>query len=133
MEEEQPIKPANILNIVATNQGKRPVTKGRPKAKALSPADVEAMMGDHYIIDARSSANYGGGHIEGSINVQSSSKEFEQRVASGLRHRRTRGKTARETGPMRVDRNRRHARNRSVRGDVQQPGGSRRCLPSEVG
>ena len=81
MDEDQPIKPANILNIVATNQGKREATRGRPKAKALAPADVEALMQDgHYLIDARSSAAWGGGHIEGSLNVQMSSSEFEQRV-----------------------------------------------------
>jgi hydroxyacylglutathione hydrolase len=81
MDEDQPIKPANILNIVATNQGKRELTRGTPKAKALSPEDVEALLKDgHYLIDARSSAAWGGGHIEGSINVQMSSSEFEQRV-----------------------------------------------------
>jgi rhodanese-related sulfurtransferase len=81
MDEDQPIKPANILNIVATNQGKRDVTRGIPKAKPLSPEAVEKLLADgHYLIDARSSADYGGGHIEGAINVQMSSSEFEQRV-----------------------------------------------------
>ncbi len=81
MEDEQPIKPANILNIVAINQGRRPLTLGIPKAKPLSPSDVEDLMGKgHYLIDARSSAAWGGGHIERSINVQLSSSEFEQRV-----------------------------------------------------
>lgn len=81
MEEDQPIKPANILNIVAINQGRRELTRGTPKAKALDPAAVESLMKDgHYLIDARSSAAWGGGHVEGSINVQMSSSEFEQRV-----------------------------------------------------
>jgi len=81
MDEDQPIKPANILNIVATNQGRRELTRGIPKAKALTPDAVEALLKDgHYLIDARSSATWGGGHIEGSINVQMSSAEFEQRV-----------------------------------------------------
>ena len=81
MDEDQPIKPANVLNIVAINQGRRDLTRGVPRAKALSPAEVEAMIREgHYLIDARSSAAWGGGHIAGSINVQMSSSEFEQRV-----------------------------------------------------
>lgn len=81
MEEDQPIKPANILNIVAINQGRRALTQGRPEAEALSPSEVEARLRDgHYLVDARSSASWGAGHVEGSINVQMSSSEFEQRV-----------------------------------------------------
>ena len=81
MEGDQPIKPANILNIVATNQGRRALTRGRPKARALTPEAVASLMAEgHYVVDARSSATYGGGHIAGSINVQMSSSEFEQRV-----------------------------------------------------
>ena len=81
MQDEQPLKPANILNIVATNQGHRDLTPARPKAKPLTPADVQALMADgHYVIDARSSPTYGAGHIAGAINAQMSSSEFEQRV-----------------------------------------------------
>lgn len=81
MEDDQPIKPANILNIVATNQGRRELTRGRPTAKPLTPERVQKLLEDgHYLIDTRSSADYGGGHVRGSINVQMSSKEFEQRV-----------------------------------------------------
>jgi hydroxyacylglutathione hydrolase len=81
MDEEQPIKPANILNIVAINQGKRELTRGIPKARPLSPDDVERLLAEgHYLIDTRSSPTWGGGHIAGSINVQMSSSEFEQRV-----------------------------------------------------
>lgn len=81
MDEDQPIKPANILNIVATNQGKRDITRGRPRAKPLTPEDVEALVAeDHYLIDTRSSPDFGGGHVAGSINVQLSSSEFEQRI-----------------------------------------------------
>ncbi len=81
MDEDQPIKPANILNIVAINQGRRELTRGTPRARALSAADVEALLKEgHYLVDTRSSAAWGGGHIEGSLNVQMSSSEFEQRV-----------------------------------------------------
>jgi hypothetical protein len=44
MQEDQPLKPANILNIVATNQGKIPLTKEYPKAKALTAVQVKEMM-----------------------------------------------------------------------------------------
>ena len=81
MQDDQPLKPANILNIVATNQGKRPLTMSNPVATPLSPAQVQELMDSgHYVIDARSSAAYGQGHIPGAINVQMSSLEFEQRV-----------------------------------------------------
>jgi hydroxyacylglutathione hydrolase len=81
MQDEQPVKPANILNIVATNQGKRQLTANIPVAEALSPQQVEEMMADgHVVVDARSSAEYGAGHIPGAYNVQMSSSEFEQRV-----------------------------------------------------
>lgn len=81
MQEDQPLKPANILNIVATNQGKIPLTKEYPKAKALTAAQVKAMMVEGaVVVDGRSSATFGAGHIPGSINVQLSSSEFEQRV-----------------------------------------------------
>ncbi len=81
MQEEQPLKPANILNIVAINQGKRPSTDATPIAKPLSPAKVKELAASgHYLVDARSSAEFGAGHIAGAINVQLSSSEFEQRV-----------------------------------------------------
>ena len=81
MQEEQPLKPANILNIVATNQGKRPLTKHIPKAAPLSAGQVAEMIEQgHVVVDGRSSAEFGAGHIPGSINVQLSSSEFEQRV-----------------------------------------------------
>ncbi|GAB4273514.1 MAG: hypothetical protein Kow0080_21050 [Candidatus Promineifilaceae bacterium] len=81
MQDDQPLKPANILNIVATNQGKRPLTLETPKAKPLSPAKVKELMAQGYaIVDARSSAEFGAGHIPGAYNIQLSSAEFEQRV-----------------------------------------------------
>jgi hydroxyacylglutathione hydrolase len=81
MGDEQPIKPANILNIVATNQGRRDVTRSRPVARGLPPERVrELVAGGHYLVDTRSSAAYGRGHIPGSLNVHLSSAEFEQRV-----------------------------------------------------
>lgn len=81
MAEEQPLKPANILNIVATNQGLHPLTLETPKAKALTAAQVESMIAEeHVVVDCRSSAEFGAGHIKGAVNVQQSSGEFEQRL-----------------------------------------------------
>jgi hydroxyacylglutathione hydrolase len=81
MQDEQPLKPANILNIVATNQGKRPLTKYLPKAAPLSVSQVAEMIDRGYVVlDGRSSAEFGAGHIPGVINVQLASGEFEQRV-----------------------------------------------------
>ena len=81
MQEDQPLKPANILNIVATNQGKIPLTKEIPTAKPLTAVQVKAMMNEGaVVVDGRSSATFGAGHVPGSFNVQLSSSEFEQRV-----------------------------------------------------
>ena len=78
---EQPLKPANIQNIVAINQGKKPLTMALPKAQALSVGQAAEMIDSgHLIIDCRESTVYGGGHIPGSYNVQLSGGEFEQRV-----------------------------------------------------
>ena len=81
MSDDQPLKPANILNIVAINQGKQPLTRKRPRAKSLTPDEVFSLSESGYVIvDARSSASFGAGHIKGSFNIQKSSAEFEQRV-----------------------------------------------------
>ena len=81
MQDDQPVKPANILNIVAMNQGKRPLTSEKPIAKPLSPAQLKEMMaGGTAVVDTRVSAEFGAGHIIDAINVQMSTSEFEQRV-----------------------------------------------------
>lgn len=81
MQDEQPVKPANIANIVATNQGHLPLTMETPRAKPLGIAEVQALMSEGaVVIDTRSSAEFGAGHIPGAYNVHLSSGEFEQRV-----------------------------------------------------
>jgi hydroxyacylglutathione hydrolase len=81
MTADQPVRPANIVNIVAINQGARPLTMGEPDAPWLGPADVEALVSDGAIVvDARSSAAFGAGHVPGAINIQITTPEFEQRV-----------------------------------------------------
>ena len=81
MSDAQPLKPANILNIVAINQGQRALTKGERQPTPLSPSRIQELMADgHVLVDTRSSAAFGAGHVAASINVQASSSEFEQRV-----------------------------------------------------
>jgi hydroxyacylglutathione hydrolase len=81
MQDEQPVKPANIANIVATNQGKLPLTMEMPTAKPLTAEAVEQLMGEgHVVVDTRSSADFGVGHIPGAFHAHLSSPEFEQRV-----------------------------------------------------
>jgi hydroxyacylglutathione hydrolase len=81
MQDDQPVKPANIANIVATNQGKLPLTMTKPVAKALDAEQVEAYLAEgQIIVDTRSSPEFGSGHIPGAFHAHLSSPEFEQRV-----------------------------------------------------
>ena len=81
MNQEQPLRPANIINIVGINQGKRPLTMEDPVAEALSPEAAHNLIKNGcLVIDGRSSATFGAGHIPGAYNMQLSSSEFEQRV-----------------------------------------------------
>lgn len=81
MNQDQPLRPANIGNIVAINQGRRPLTMGDPTAPELSPREFAALAhAGHLVIDTRDSADFGAGHIPGAYNLQISSPEFEQRV-----------------------------------------------------
>jgi len=77
----QPSRPANILNIVAINQGRQPLTMEEPVAARL---DVDAVMtlttDGAVVVDTRSSAAFGKGHIPGAYNAQLTSPEFEQRI-----------------------------------------------------
>jgi hydroxyacylglutathione hydrolase len=79
--EGQPSRPANILEIVAINQGQSPLTMGEPEAPALSPAEFTALSeGGHAVVDTRAPADFGGGHIPGAYSIKLTSPEFEQRV-----------------------------------------------------
>ena len=82
MQEEQPVKPANIANIVATNQGHAAPDDGRsPRRAPLTAARVEELMRRWaVVVDTRSSAEFGVGHIPGAYHAHLSSGEFEQRV-----------------------------------------------------
>ncbi len=82
MNEDQPERPANIANIVAINQGKRPYTAQDPVANLLGIRDVDThLSGGAVLLDIRSQGEFGGQHIPHSVNVQLTSTEFEQRTA----------------------------------------------------
>lgn len=77
----QPARPANIANIVAINQGRRPLTMDAPVAPSLSAATVAGLVArGHLVIDTRCSPEFGASHVPGALNVHLSSPEFEQRV-----------------------------------------------------
>ncbi len=81
MTEGQPVRPANILHIIAINQGREPLTMDEPAAPKLSPRQFADLVDEgHAVVDTRSSAAFGSGHIPGAYNLQVSSPEFEQRV-----------------------------------------------------
>jgi hydroxyacylglutathione hydrolase len=81
MTADQPVQPANILNIVAINQGRRPLTMEAPTAPRLTAATFRELMAQGALaLDTRSTAAFGGGHIPGAYHVHLSSSEFEQRV-----------------------------------------------------
>jgi hydroxyacylglutathione hydrolase len=81
MNKDQPARPANIENIVAINQGRRPLTMGSPQARSLSPEEFAELAEDgHLVVDARSAAAFGSGHVPGALSILQSSPEFEQRI-----------------------------------------------------
>jgi len=81
MNADQPARPANIANIVAINQGRRPLTMGTPSAPALALDAFEARRADGaVVVDARSTAAYAAGHLSGVYHVHLTNAEFEQRV-----------------------------------------------------
>lgn len=81
MNADQPAQPANIANIVAINQGRRPLTTGVPSAPALALAAFEDLRSRGLpVLDTRSTAAFGVGHIPGAYHVPLTNAEFEQRV-----------------------------------------------------
>jgi hydroxyacylglutathione hydrolase len=81
MGEGQPSRPANILEIVAINQGRSPLTMDEPSAPALAPEDFRERIAEgHAVVDTRDPAAFGAGHIPGAYNIKGASPEFEQRV-----------------------------------------------------
>jgi len=78
---DQPPRPANMANIVAINQGKRPYTTREPAVPAISPEDAAGLIeGGHAVVDVRPHDAYAAGHVPGAISVQLSSSSFEQNL-----------------------------------------------------
>ena len=81
MTQGQPARPANILEIVAINQGNSPLTMEEPTAPPVSPGEIAELIDDgRAVIDVRSPAAFGEGHIPGAYNIQVCRPEFEQRI-----------------------------------------------------
>ncbi len=81
MNADQPSRPANIANIVAINQGHRPLTMEEPSAPGLTADAFAALAAEGAIVvDTRSTAAFGGGHVPGAYHVHLTNAEFEQRA-----------------------------------------------------
>jgi rhodanese-related sulfurtransferase len=81
MTSDQAVRPANMANIVAINQGRAPLTMEAPTAPALEAVKVAGLVqAGHLVLDTRSSAAFGAAHVPGALHVHLSSPEFEQRV-----------------------------------------------------
>ena len=77
----QPQRPANMRNIVAINQGLRPLTLEEPTCAMLSTEEAQDLLRqENLMLDTRPPEDFGECHIAGAANVQLSSSEFEQRV-----------------------------------------------------
>jgi hydroxyacylglutathione hydrolase len=78
---DQPPRPANMVNIVAINQGKRPYTTRDPDVPAIAPADAARLIdAGHALIDVRPHEAYAAGHVPRAVSVQLSSSSFEQNL-----------------------------------------------------
>ncbi len=79
MNDGQPARPANVKNIVAINRGTLPLTMDLPKAPALDVrAFAELAAQGHIVIDTRSSAAFGAGHVPHAYHIHLSSLERGQ-------------------------------------------------------
>jgi len=77
----QPVRPANIANIVAINQGERPLTMENPEVEGLSPGEFQKRLeAGCVVLDTRSHGDFSEAHIPCAYNIQLVSSEFEQRV-----------------------------------------------------
>lgn len=78
---DQPPRPANMLHIVAVNQGRAPYTMelAIPPTVSLAEADA-ALAGGAVAIDVRDFRTFGEEHADGTLNVPLASASFEQHV-----------------------------------------------------
>lgn len=75
------MRPANMENIVAINQGRQQEPMADAKAPFLSTEEVAQRVDEgQLVLDTRDEDNFGAGHIPGAYNVQVVNGQFEQRV-----------------------------------------------------
>lgn len=78
---DQPPRPANMENIVAINQGRKPYSMSDVDVACLAPEEAEiALRAGNLVLDTRTHEVFGSGHIAGAYNAQQSSGSFEQNV-----------------------------------------------------
>ena len=77
----QPPRPANMLNIVAINQGAKPLTMEAPRPGRLEARAARGALDRGAVaLDTRTPEAFGAGHVPAALHVPSSSLEFEQRA-----------------------------------------------------
>lgn len=75
------MRPANMDNIVAINQGRQQEPMPDPRAPFLSTEAVAQRIEEgRLVLDTRDEDAFGAGHIPGAFNVQVTGGQFEQRV-----------------------------------------------------
>lgn len=75
----QPERPANMLEIVQINQGRKPYSDELADPPGLSPEEAASAIDRGVpVLDIRNEEDYGDGHIPGSFFVPSRTKTFEQ-------------------------------------------------------
>jgi hydroxyacylglutathione hydrolase len=75
-----PPKPAAFEKIVAKNRGLAPLLAAKPRPYSAREAR-EAMAQGACVLDMRDAADFGEGHVPGSLNVWIDSPQFAERVA----------------------------------------------------
>jgi len=75
-----PPKPAAFEKIVAKNRGLAPLVSAKPRPYSAREAK-EALAQGAGVLDLRDSADFGEGHVPGSLNVWIDSPQFAERVA----------------------------------------------------
>ena len=70
-----------MLNIVAINQGAKPLTMEAPRPSMLDARAARAALDRGAVaLDTRSPEAFGAGHVPAALHVPASSSEFEQRA-----------------------------------------------------
>src|SRR4029078_3343587 len=81
MTHNQPARPANMGNIVAINQGKKPQTETDPSPVPIAPAEAKRRMeAGALVLDVRPGDAFAAGHVAGSLGVPLANGSFEQWV-----------------------------------------------------